>query len=215
MNSFVFAPTAAAVTLPELKLLIANRWVASESGRTFATINPPTGEEICQVAEADAADVDSAVRAARSVYEHGPWRKMRASARGRPLYRLAELIATHAGELARLESLDNGKALSIAKAVNVAKTVACYRYFGGWADKIQGKTFAMVCSLLDCFRSLRLDDAKIPTAMQHTHQVKHSIVVALLARRRRCGPERFDKGLRCWSRRRGKASYSGGRQHAG
>src|SRR5450755_3356900 len=122
------------------KLLINNRWVSSESGRTFATVNPSTGEEICQVAEADAADVDNAVKAARAAFDHGPWRKMRASERGRLLHRLADLIETHADELARLETLDNGKPLSIAKAVDVAKTVACYRYFAGWADKVQGKT---------------------------------------------------------------------------
>jgi aldehyde dehydrogenase (NAD+) len=139
--AFIASETSGAtVALPELKLLIGNRWVTSESGRTFATINPSTGEEICQVAEADVEDVDNAVRAARAAFEHGPWRKMRASERGRLLYRLADLIETHAEELARLESLDNGKALSIARAVDVAKTVACYRYFGGWADKIQGKT---------------------------------------------------------------------------
>ena len=63
------------VAVPELKLLIDNRWVESESGRTFATINPSTGEEICQVAEADSADVDRAVLAARAAFEHGPWRK--------------------------------------------------------------------------------------------------------------------------------------------
>ena len=140
MASIVSSPTAAAVDLPELKLLVDNRWIASASGRTFATINPSTGEEICQVAEADAEDVDKAVHAARAAFEHGPWRTMRASERGRLLYRLADLIESHGDELARLESLDNGKALSIAKAVDVAKTVACYRYFGGWADKIHGKT---------------------------------------------------------------------------
>ena len=136
------APTtlAAEIALPELKLLIANRWVASESGRTFATINPSTGEEICQVAEADAEDVDKAVRAARAAFEQGPWRRMHASERGRLLHRLADLIEGYADELARLESLDNGKPFTVAKAVDVAKTVACYRYFGGWADKIQGKT---------------------------------------------------------------------------
>jgi aldehyde dehydrogenase (NAD+) len=121
------------------KLLINNRWVPSESGKTFATVNPSTGEEICQVAEADAADVDNAVKAARAAFE-GPWRKLRASERGRLLYRLADLIEANADELARLETLDNGKPLSIAKAVDVAKTVACYRYFAGWADKVQGKT---------------------------------------------------------------------------
>ncbi len=128
------------VALPELKLLIANRWVASESGKTFTTINPSTGEEICQVAEADAADVERAVRAARSAFEHGPWRSMRASERGRLLHRLADLIESNVDQLARLESLDNGKPVSVAKAVDVAKTVACYRYFAGWADKVHGKT---------------------------------------------------------------------------
>jgi aldehyde dehydrogenase (NAD+) len=127
------APTAT-------NLLINNRWVPSESGRTFATINPSTGEEICQVAEADKADVDKAVKAARAAFEQGPWKKMRASERGRLLNRLADLIEKDSETLARLETLDNGKPLHVAKAVDVAKTIACYRYFAGWADKVQGKT---------------------------------------------------------------------------
>jgi aldehyde dehydrogenase (NAD+) len=139
MVSTLPIPTEIHVTPSVTRLLINNRWVPSESGKTFATINPSTGEEICQVAEADAADVDKAVKAARAAFE-GPWRKMRASERGRLLYRLADLIEANADELARLETLDNGKPLSIAKAVDVAKTVACYRYFAGWADKVQGKT---------------------------------------------------------------------------
>jgi aldehyde dehydrogenase (NAD+) len=139
MVSTLPTPTEVPVTPSVTKLLINNRWVPSESGKTFATINPSTGEEICQVAEADAPDVDKAVKAARAAFE-GPWRKMRASERGRLLYRLADLIEANTDELARLETLDNGKPLSIAKAVDVAKTVACYRYFAGWADKVQGKT---------------------------------------------------------------------------
>ncbi len=139
MVSTLPIPTEVRVVPSVTRLLINNRWVPSESGKTFATINPSTGEEICQVAEADAADVDKAVKAARAAFE-GPWRKMRASERGRLLYRLADLIEANADELARLETLDNGKPLSIAKAVDVAKTVACYRYFAGWADKVQGKT---------------------------------------------------------------------------
>jgi aldehyde dehydrogenase (NAD+) len=139
MVSALAVPPEVHVTPSVTKLLINNRWVPSESGKTFATINPSTGEEICQVAEADAADVDKAVKAARAAFE-GPWRKLRASERGRLLYRLADLIEANADELARLETLDNGKPLSIAKAVDVAKTVACYRYFAGWADKVQGKT---------------------------------------------------------------------------
>jgi aldehyde dehydrogenase (NAD+) len=128
------------VTLPERKLLIGNRWVPSESGKTFATSNPSTGDEICQVAEADSADVDRAVRAARAAFEHGPWRALRASERGRLLNRLADLIEGNTEQLATLESLDNGKPFSVAKAVDVVKTVACYRYFAGWADKVHGKS---------------------------------------------------------------------------
>ena len=133
-------PTFASSKLPALGLLIDGQFVPAISGRTFPTINPATCEEICHVAEADAADVDKAVAAARSAFEHGPWSTMRASQRGLLLYQLADLIETHADELARLESLDNGKPVSVARANDVTKTAACYRYFAGWADKIHGKT---------------------------------------------------------------------------
>jgi aldehyde dehydrogenase (NAD+) len=140
MISTLPLPTESQTGPATTKLLINNRWVPSESGKTFATVNPSTGEEICQVAEADAADVDKAVQAARRAFDQGPWKKMRASERGRLLHRLADLIEQNAEQLARLETLDNGKPLSIAKAVDVTKTIACYRYFAGWADKVQGKT---------------------------------------------------------------------------
>ncbi len=140
MASVMSKPKESHVAVSATKLLINNRWIASESGKTFATINPSTGEEICQIAEADAADVEKAVKAARTAFEHGPWRKMAASQRGTLLHRLADLIEKHADELAGLESLDNGKPVSVAKAVDVAATVACFRYYAGWADKIQGKT---------------------------------------------------------------------------
>jgi aldehyde dehydrogenase (NAD+) len=122
------------------KLLINNQWVDSASGKTFPTINPATGEVICQVAEADAADVDYAVRAARHAFEQGPWRTAAASERGRLLNRLADLIERHADELARLESLDNGKPYAVASAADLPLTIACYRYYAGWADKVQGRT---------------------------------------------------------------------------
>jgi aldehyde dehydrogenase (NAD+) len=133
-------PAKNEITPSVTKLLINGRWVPSESGKTFATVNPSTGDEICQVAEADAADVEKAVRAARAAFDQGPWRKTTASERGRLLHLLADLIETHTEELARLETIDNGKPLTVAETVDVAKTVACYRYFAGWADKVQGKT---------------------------------------------------------------------------
>jgi aldehyde dehydrogenase (NAD+) len=140
MVSALSIPPNTAVLPTATQLLINNRWVSSASGETFATINPTTGEEICQIAAADAADVQKAVAAARQAFEHGPWRKMNASERGLHLYRLADLIEKHAEELAQLEALDNGKPVSVARRVDVAKSIACYRYFAGWADKIQGRT---------------------------------------------------------------------------
>src|SRR5258708_2973040 len=83
--------------------LINNRWTARETGKTFATISPSTSEEICQVSEADATDVEKAVKAARTAFELGPWRKTRASERGRLLHRLADLIEDNADDLASLE----------------------------------------------------------------------------------------------------------------
>src|ERR1700733_13226897 len=109
MASVMSSPSENRVAVHATKLLINNRWIASESGKTFATINPSTGEEICQVAEADAADVEKAVKAARAAFEEGPWRKTMASERGRLLNRLADLIEKNADELAQLEALDNGK----------------------------------------------------------------------------------------------------------
>jgi aldehyde dehydrogenase (NAD+) len=123
------------------KLLINGQWVNSASGKTFATVNPATGDVITQVAEADAADVDKAVAAARAAFETGAWRrKMTASQRGAMLNRLADLVEKHADELAQLESLDNGKPYHIARAADLPLTVACYRYYAGWADKNHGKT---------------------------------------------------------------------------
>ena len=82
MASVLSSPSENQVAVSATKLLINNQWVDSASGKTFPTINPATGEEICQVAEADAADVDLAVKAARAAFDTGPWRKM-AAARAR------------------------------------------------------------------------------------------------------------------------------------
>ena len=128
------------IKISATKLLINNEWVNSASSRTFETLNPATGEVICQVAEADAPDVDKAVQAARTAFTSGEWAKMSATRRGELLYKLADLIETHADELARLETLDNGKPLNESLHIDLPLTISCYRYFAGWADKIQGKT---------------------------------------------------------------------------
>src|SRR5690348_3000231 len=138
--------TATAAVQPNVKigptkLLINGKWVDSVSGKTFPTINPSTGEVITQVAEADAPDVDKAVSAARAAFETGAWRKkLTASQRGNLMYKLADLIEKNADELAQLEALDNGKPYHVARAADLPLTIACYRYYDGWADKLQGKT---------------------------------------------------------------------------
>ena len=128
------------VKISATKLLINGQWVNSVSGKTFPSINPSTGDELTQIAEADAADVDKAVAAARAAFEKGPWRKMTASQRGNLMFKLADLIEKNLDELAQLEALDNGKPYSVARAADLPLTIACYRYYAGWADKLQGKT---------------------------------------------------------------------------
>src|SRR5439155_23357000 len=79
-------------------LFIGGKWQDSVSGKTFATINPATGETICRVAEGDRADIDLAVKAARRAFEEGPWPKLSASERGRLLHKLADLVEQNADE---------------------------------------------------------------------------------------------------------------------
>jgi aldehyde dehydrogenase (NAD+) len=128
------------VQVRQTKMLIDGKWVDSASGRTFETINPATGEVIARVAEGDAADIDKAVRAARRAFDKGPWRKTDARERGRLLNRLADLIEKNIQELAALETLDNGKPIRDSLAADLPLTIDCYRYYAGWADKIEGKT---------------------------------------------------------------------------
>jgi aldehyde dehydrogenase (NAD+) len=132
--------TPKAPRVKDQPLFIGGKWLDSVSGKTFGTTNPSTGETICQVAEGDKADVDLAVAAARKAFEDGPWSRMAAAERGRLLYKLADLVEANREELAALESLDNGKPYRDALNADLALTVKCYRYYAGWADKVQGKT---------------------------------------------------------------------------
>jgi len=133
------------VARPDIKIkytkcLINGEWVDAANRETFETINPATGDTIAQVAAGDTADVDKAVIAARKAFEAGPWRKMSATERGKLMFKLADLIEQNKEELARLETLDNGKPLRDSLNADLPLTIACYRYYAGWADKIQGKT---------------------------------------------------------------------------
>ncbi|MGC2173277.1 MAG: aldehyde dehydrogenase family protein [Candidatus Sulfotelmatobacter sp.] len=122
------------------KMLINGNWVNSISGKTFPTYNPATGEVLAQVAEGDREDIEQAVKAARKAFDHGPWRRLTASDRGRLIWKLADLLELHTEEFAYLESLDNGKPLTIARAADVPLAVDLFRYMAGWATKIEGNT---------------------------------------------------------------------------
>jgi len=125
------------------KMLINGRWVSAASGKTFPTYNPATGEVLAQVAEGDREDIDQAVKAARNAFDNGPWRRMTASERGRLIWKLADLLEQHTEEFGYIESLDNGKPLSIAKAADVPLAVDLFRYMAGWATKIEGNTIPL------------------------------------------------------------------------
>nr|XP_029533470.1 retinal dehydrogenase 1-like isoform X1 [Oncorhynchus nerka] len=123
------------------KIFIDNEWHESCSGRKMPVHNPATGELLCEVEEADTEDVDKAVQSARAAFQLGsPWRCMDASDRGLLLNRLADLVERDRLRLATLEALDSGKIFLMAYFVDLMATVKTLRYYGGWADKIQGKT---------------------------------------------------------------------------
>jgi len=120
-----------------LGLYIDGKWVKGQSGKTFETINPTDEKPIVAVHEAGPEDVDIAVKAARKAL-NTTWANVLPSDRGTMLSKLADLFDEHVDTLAAIESLDNGKALSMAK-VDVGLASGCLRYYGGWADKIHGK----------------------------------------------------------------------------
>ena len=109
-------PNVSAFVTSKKKLFINGKWVEAASGKTFPTYNPATGDVLANVAEADAEDVNRAVKAARAAFETGPWSKMPPAGRAKLIWKLADLLEKHAEEFAQLESLDNGKPLKIGRA---------------------------------------------------------------------------------------------------
>ena len=132
--------TVAAPKIRQTNMLIGGKWVESRSGKRFSTINPVNEQVIAEVPEADAADVDAAVKAARTAFDSGPWSRMDARDRGRLMNKLADLMEANLNELAGLETLDNGKPFSDAKAADLPLAIDCLRYYAGWADKLTGDT---------------------------------------------------------------------------
>lgn len=119
-------------------LFIGGKWVEGVDKKKFEVINPSTEEVITSICEGTEKDIDLAVAAARKAFE-GDWKKTSPQQRGNYLLKLADLAEKNLDLLAAVESLDNGKSITNARG-DVGAVVGCLRYYGGWADKIEGKT---------------------------------------------------------------------------
>ncbi|MDX1623489.1 MAG: aldehyde dehydrogenase family protein [Gemmatimonadota bacterium] len=131
-----------ATELPEVlspgRLFIGGAWVDAESGRTFTVENPAKAEPLTEVAEADAPDVDRAVGAAREAFE-GAWAETSPRDRGRILADIARGLEARKGEIARVETLQNGKPV-FESGIDTGMTIHTFEYYAGWATKIEGET---------------------------------------------------------------------------
>ena len=121
------------------QLFINGEWRDAAGRKTIEVVNPATEEVIAEVASAEQADVDAAVAAARAAFE-GPWSKVSARERGRIVWRIGEKLMEKADEIARLETLHNGKPIFESRQIEVPAASECFQYFAGWADKIHGET---------------------------------------------------------------------------
>jgi len=124
-------------------LYIDGRFMQAVSGKTFPVYNPATGEVIAHVPEAEEEDVNRAVLAARRAFDDGAWTRLAPSAKGKLLWKLADLLEQNLEEFAEIESLDNGKPFSVARVADVPLAVDMFRYMAGWATKIPGTTLPL------------------------------------------------------------------------
>jgi acyl-CoA reductase-like NAD-dependent aldehyde dehydrogenase len=125
------------------QLFINGEFVEPQSEQTFASINPATGETITEVAHGNAADVDRAVKAARQAHESGVWRDKPAAERSLILNRFADLLEKNAGEIAALETQDNGKPINESSFVDLPMSIDNYRYYAAAARFINGEALPL------------------------------------------------------------------------
>jgi acyl-CoA reductase-like NAD-dependent aldehyde dehydrogenase len=121
------------------QLFINGEWRDAAGSRTLEVVNPATEEVIAEVASAEQSDVDAAVAAARAALD-GPWGKMSARDRGRIVWKIGERLMARADEIARLETLHNGKPIFESRQIEIPAAAECFQYYAGWADKIHGET---------------------------------------------------------------------------
>lgn len=121
---------------PQYELFIDGKWQAPLSATYFATVNPADEKQLSQIAQANAADVDLAVKAARAAYAN-VWSQLSGAERGKYLFRIARLMQEKARELAVLETLDGGKPIRESRDIDIPLACNHFFYYAGWADKLQ------------------------------------------------------------------------------
>jgi len=124
----------------QTRLFIDGEFVDAVDSATFIVENPAEASTLAEVAEGREADVDRAVKAAKRAFESGWWQHMPARDRGLLLFRLADLVEKNIDEMARIETLQNGKPYFESRQIDIPELIAVLRYYGGWADKIHGET---------------------------------------------------------------------------
>ncbi|WP_106640248.1 aldehyde dehydrogenase family protein [Allosphingosinicella vermicomposti] len=135
-----YSETARRLIARDPALFIDGAWTASTHGKTLPVIDPSTGKEIARIVDASDTDVDRAVAAARTAFDDGRWTGLAPYARARLIEKLADLLEAHTDELAELESIDNGKPMSLSGGYDLPRCVATLRYMAGWATKLAGQT---------------------------------------------------------------------------
>ncbi|MBP2833103.1 aldehyde dehydrogenase family protein [Aquimarina sp. U1-2] len=147
-----------------VQLFIDGEFVDAASGEIFETTNPATGEKLADIALGDAADINKAVDAARQAFDKGPWSKMTPSERQKILYKIGDLILENADELAYLESLDNGKPFSVARAADIPLTADLFHYMAAHARTMEGAI-------------IPVSDIAVPGAEFHAYTLREAIGV--------------------------------------
>ena len=122
------------------QMYVDGQWVDALSGRRFETVDPATEAVLTTVPRSGVEDVERAVLAARRAFDKGPWRSLTPAERQRMLWRIGEGILARADQFAQLETLDNGKSVVVARAVDVTWAAEIFLYYAGWATKIEGRT---------------------------------------------------------------------------
>jgi aldehyde dehydrogenase (NAD+) len=136
---FEYAPAPEAIDhvriQPRYGLFIGGKMVEPHSKKHFATINPATEKKLAEVSEADAVDVDRAVKAAGRAFDS--WSHLAPARRARYIFRISRLIQERARELAVVETMDGGKPIKESRDVDIPLSAAHFFYYGGWADKLE------------------------------------------------------------------------------